>query len=741
MLIVKALLRFLLRTRWSTLMALVGITLGITSIVSVHLVSIVIAQQMDALIPQALRLYDHVATSPDLTSKRYFESRRATTESIYPVIDEQIVLGGQVVRVIGLDLLSVRQDSLGVVDDQTDHANSVVWGGVWVSRSLPPEVIDELGMPLNGVLSADGLIVADIGEAQELVGWSSDDRLSYVGIQERGTRNTAYLWLERFFPGASSGLPQVGLPELPGFVVKPVAEHHPANSFGKSVLFNMSALSALALVVAWFLIYQVSVLWLRRLRGLFDRLFLLGVSQHAILGYFLAVILVLGGIATLAGIGLGQWVAGYLLASSVPDAPQPTLDIWVVYKAWLSAALVCILGSIWAYGRSLQPAERSPITWLSWLWLATLALVIVVGIVWQETDLAGAFVSIAAASLIVTFLIAPGLRLLKRQARSVPGQMLLRMSLREVLWFPRDLAIGLGGLSLAVATAIGVGLMIDSFRAEFADMLDRRLTYDYVVDGEAADLTELYGEVSARAEVRAQPYYSVETRVAETKVELNVTHLDDFEAARYGHSGAVEDDAVLIGEQTARLLGVDVGGELVLGGQAFKVAGVFKSYGDILPRIVAPTSVRELFELTLSGISIQNLHQDDLTALQVRLPGLQWTRQDRLKTIALETFDRTFVITTILITIAVLVAGIGIYIAVTVLRLNQRASASLLRSMGLSRWETGLIDLARGVGLGAVAVVIALPLGLMFGWILSEVVNPRAFGWSVSFRLSIDVQL
>ena len=27
------------------------------------------------------------------------------------------------------------------------------------------------------------------------------------------------------------------------------------------------------------------------------------------------------------------------------------------------------------------------------------------------------------------------------------------------------------------------------------------------------------------------------------------------------------------------------------------------------------------------------------------------------------------------------------------------------------------------------------PLGLLFGWILCEVINPRAFGWSLSLRL------
>jgi ABC-type antimicrobial peptide transport system permease subunit len=56
--------------------------------------------------------------------------------------------------------------------------------------------------------------------------------------------------------------------------------------------------------------------------------------------------------------------------------------------------------------------------------------------------------------------------------------------------------------------------------------------------------------------------------------------------------------------------------------------------------------------------------------------------------------------------------------------------------LGLSRFEIFGLDLARGIGVGLAASLIAVPLGIVFGWILCEVVNPRAFGWRVDLKLS-----
>jgi len=107
-----------------------------------------------------------------------------------------------------------------------------------------------------------------------------------------------------------------------------------------------------------------------------------------------------------------------------------------------------------------------------------------------------------------------------------------------------------------------------------------------------------------------------------------------------------------------------------------------------------------------------------------------------LRALALEVFDRTFAITRALTLVALIVAVAGLYNAMMALRLNQRASAALLDALGLSAGERRWIALARGGALGLFAVLLALPLGLFIGVALCEVINPRAFGWSVTLSVA-----
>ena len=66
------------------------------------------------------------------------------------------------------------------------------------------------------------------------------------------------------------------------------------------------------------------------------------------------------------------------------------------------------------------------------------------------------------------------------------------------------------------------------------------------------------------------------------------------------------------------------------------------------------------------------------------------------------------------------------------MRLNRLTSSRLLHALGLSPSEKFAMDGLLGLGLGGVATVLALPLGLAIAWLLCSVVNPRGFGWSVA---------
>jgi putative ABC transport system permease protein len=57
--------------------------------------------------------------------------------------------------------------------------------------------------------------------------------------------------------------------------------------------------------------------------------------------------------------------------------------------------------------------------------------------------------------------------------------------------------------------------------------------------------------------------------------------------------------------------------------------------------------------------------------------------------------------------------------------------------MGTTAAEQRLVAAWRVAGVGSAALLLALPLGLVMGWLLCAVINPRAFGWSLSLTLSL----
>ena len=327
------------------------------------------------------------------------------------------------------------------------------------------------------------------------------------------------------------------------------------------------------------------------------------------------------------------------------------------------------------------------------------------------------FLSIAILSMVAVSIAGPLLKWLRGYAGYIRGPYFLRLSLREALWYPQDLAVALSGLSLAVATAIGVTLMIDSFRTDFSRMLERRLSYDVVVQGDSAALHQLQSDLGKMDAVsRVQAYSEFITRLQGVPVQVEMSQMDRTETARYGYGQSLSARQALISEQAARALGLKTGEGFRLESSDFEVMGVFQSFGDIQPRILVGLDAAPIFEAqTLSALSLNVDTPSALSeALRKAYPQLELTRQSEIRRLALATFDRTFTITTVLILIALLVAAIGVYIAVTTLRLNKQVSTKLLVALGVSHAEEAGMDFCLRPGNRNAGVSACVAFGYLF---------------------------
>ena len=750
--------RFFARTPWTTLVALIGISLGVASTVAVHLIGLSVAESLQANRLPHLGGLTHLAEKRGATMSDYFELRRRWRAGelpdvlgLVPMVDGQVFAGGRRFGVVGADWLAL----YGLPG--ADGRQGFRPGSIVADASLGLAEGDRLQLggtdwPVAAVIDSgvqDGLFT-DIGDALYLLN-APPDRLSRIGVAVRDPWKHARHWLETLLPGMSAGLPEASRsPELDSFrspgpaqwEMRPVSFERPGASFANSVLFNLGALGTLALLVAWFLIYQVCVLWLRRQAPVLDSLSVLGATRLELAVSFLLAVVALGALATLAGNVAGVYLAEFLTAISTAGldaAPSPELTGAVVAKALISGLGIAVIGGWMAFRRRNRPASTAAFG-TGRLTLCALALAVIgAGTGMEETGLAGGFAAILAAALLAVLLVAPLLRAARRGLPGTRGSMLTRLAIREATWFEHDVATALGALVLAVATSMGVGLMVDSFKLDFERMLAQRLAHDYYVELPGRDAGAMAAAMADRwPGARPQLYGSLRTRMGGRVVEVGHTEISAAEAARYGHAGALGPDEGLASENLLRALDIPVGETVEVGGAPVRIAGEFADFGGVVPRILLgnETAARRFGALYFPGLGMSGIPRLEFEAwLSEVAPQARVRQRDQARRRALELFDRSFAITNALTLLALTVAVAGLYNAMTGLRLNRLATRKLLTSLGLTGAEERRVELVRALGLGGFAVLLALPLGLAMGVILCGVINPRAFGWSVALSL------
>ena len=800
--------RFFARTPWTTLTALLGVSLGVASTVAVHLIGLSVATSLEANRLPHLGGLTHLAEKRGATMSDYFDLRRRwrggelpEVLGLAPMVDGQIVAGGRRFHVVGADWLALYS-----LPGEGGRAGFRP-GSIVVDVSLALAEGDRLHLagtawPVAGVIDSgvkDG-VFADIGDALYLLD-GPPGRLSHVGVSARDPWKHVRSWLETLLPGLSAGLPagsrgltlgwrrssasgvdvrgrgagvDAGGPDEPAgansrpsgackanrwpggagaamteamcepaeWELRPVSYEQPGANFANSILFNLGALGTLALLVAWFLIYQVCVLWLRRQAPVLESLSVLGASRRELAGCFLLAVASLGALATLLGTVAGKFLADLLTGISTAGldvTPTPEMSAAVVAKALVSGIGIAAIGGWMAFRRWGRPLSGALFTAGRLLLCATALALIGVGVGMEETGLAGGFAAILAAALLAVSLVAPLLRAVRRSLVAAPGGMLTRLAIREATWFERDIATALGALVLAVATSVGVGLMVDSFKLDFERMLTQRLAHEFYVE-----LPEQDAGAMARAfagewpDARFQVYGSLRTRIDGRAVEIGHTDFTAVEAARYGHGGALRSDEGLASESLLRALDIGVGDAVEVGGAGVRIVGAFSDFGGVVPRLLVhnETAARHFGALHFTGLGISGIPRLELEPwLAAFAPGAGVQQRDGARTRALEIFDRSFAIASALTLLALTVAVVGLYNAMVSLRLNRLATRRLLTSLGVTAAEDRHIERVRALGLGAFAVLLALPLGLAMGAILCGVINPRAFGWSVELSL------
>jgi putative ABC transport system permease protein len=795
--------RFFARHPWQYVLAVAGVALGVAVVLGVDLAGASAKRAFDASTEMVMGRATHqvLPRSGRLDEKLYIELREALRRhdqgpaAAAPSVEGALTFpGGRRVVLLGLDPFAEApfRDDLTAFTGEVDLVALLTSPG---AVALPAPLADELGVArgerieavtAEGVVelmvagriepgpdqaaAASSYVFADIATAQESLGM--------VGALSR---------IDLIVPEELAEVLAGLLPEGVE-IIESAARSRATFGMTRAFRLNLTALSLLALLVGAFLIYStMNFLVVRRTRTI-GILRSVGVDRRGLVRTILGEALVVGIPGTLLGLLIGA-----LLGSGLTGLVVQTIDDlyfrlrvdalalagWPFAKA---AALGLGMTLLAALGPALEAASIPPRAVLSraslerrtrrrlpWLLSASgISLVLAVLLLAAgRNSLVISFAGLFMVFLAATLATPPATAGLMRWLDHVlPARMPVpvRMAIRGTTASLSRTGVAVSALTVAVATVIGVGLMVSSFRTSVDDWLRQSLVADFYLAVDEAWCRGAGGVGGLSADLRALPgateiTYSQRRRLQVGGEEWRLWAVD---AGRDGLGAEIlagdpgtartrftAGEAVLVSEPWAMRRGTRVGDELTLptpsGERTFPVAGVFRDYTSDRGVIALHRErYRELWNDECSeGIGISFEPGTDPTDARraiegVLVPGSSiWLSNNaELRAASLAMFDRTFTITRVLQVLVGLVAFLGILSALQALQLERTRETAVLRAVGwLPRQLRGLVVAQTGL-LGFAAGIFAMPLGIALAGLLVYVINRRAFGWTMSFEVS-----
>ena len=686
---------------------------------------------------------------------------------VSPILEGDLARPDGSLRIVGIEPLSLPSDAAGRFGSGADRLRAFVLPPHLAIAA--PETVARLsatadgaeGLPpleANDTLPPDTLVV-DIGVAERL--------LDAAGSVSRMVMPAA---------DAARALP----PELaPRMTVSAPSAPTDLDRLTDSFHLNLTAFGFLSFVVGLFIVYAAVGLAFEQRRPTFRTLRACGVSARGLGLALVAELLLIAVLAGLVGTAAGYAVAAALLpdvAASLRGLAGARLPGHLSLSPawWAGGVAMSVAGALAASAVSLWRAATLPLlaparpqAWLEGqrrLLRLQLAAALVL---WLLALAALAFGSGFGTGLVAGFAAMAGLLL--GAALALPAGLAAalafgaRRARRPVAaWAWADASQGLGGLSLALmalllalAVNVGVGTMVGSFRATFLAYLDQRLPAEAYVtgrDGETADA--LASWLAARPEVTAVlPIRYGALRVDDWPVEVygfrdHATYRENWpllDALPDAWDRVARGEGVLVSEQLARRLRLRPGDPLELptdpGAWETTVAAIYPDYGNIEGQIMVSLDAlaarwhdidRRRMAVRAAPERVPTLLAELRAAFGDRAEAVD---QRGLKDVSRRIFEKTFAVTVALNALTLAVAGIALLTALLSLASARLMQVAPLWAMGLTRRRLALIELARTVGLAALTAILALPLGLAVAWLLSAVVNVRAFGWRIPVQL------
>lgn len=773
--VVKAFLRYLPRRRALSALQLLGIAFGVASAIGMTLSARAALSSFTRAVEFLGGKATHALTRPAGPLDERILTRLMADPDVTafsPVLDRRLELdSGETVRILGVDPFLDRAFRPGLAPPEGDllafvlgpdtvlaseerGASPVVEGDAQILATWrgPLRVIGTFPNP-----SGEPILLMDIGHLQDFFGLRGlVDRVDLILKDAEGFRAR---WGE-------------------GFLVRSGAQNRATlGEMLRAFRLNLEALSLLGLFVGVFLVYNTAMFAVVSRRRDAGILFSLGARRLEVASAFLGELLLLGGLGgvlgALLGYGLSRFFTGLLggAISNLYFFLRPTPPAW----SWGTAGVGAVLG----WGASLlggaypllelvhtRPVEalRGRVHTRSSRARARRAALAGVGVAavsfalfppathYVYAGFAGAFGLLVAASLacgVALEALGPVLARTCRWVAGLPGKVAAGN-------IPRNLgrtAVAVAAFTVALSMAVGLGLMIGSFRQTLLWWMGTQLTGDlYVAPGSEAEVPRaLYEELLGVEGVAGiDAYRNVQVLYGETPIYVSAVRANvlerfaDFAWMEGGDESweAVERGSVIVSESFSRRFGKGRGDDVTLEGvtgpRTLPIAGVFYDYTTEHGLVMMDWSTYESVyaDRTLNSLGVFLEPGAPAEVEQtVRQLASRWNlavlSRAELHEGILEVFDATFAVTRSMRVLAVVVAFFGITGALLTLYMERQREFGIYRALGFSTPQVATMTLMEGVGMGLASFLFSILLGAVLAWVLIRVINLQSFHWTI----------
>ena len=646
-----------------------------------------------------------------------------------------------------------------------------------------PQMVKIAGLitPRNSLSSETlkNLVITDISTAQELIGY--EGRLSHIDLivssDENGDESLARI--RRVLPAEAT-------------LVSSATRSETIDELTSSFDDNLFVISLLGLIVGAFLIYNAMAFSVVQRRPVIGALRALGVTRQQIFALVLSEALVIGLVSSVMGVLLGIVIGRGILniiTQTITDlffvvsVQKLSIPVWSLVKgallglfATLAAAFLPALEATGVSAREtlsrshLEERFRGAVPLASAAGVA-LAAIGVALILIPAKSLILAFTGIGALVLGYAML-TPLCVILFSKALAPPMRAIFgamgAMAARGIAASISRTAVAIAALAVAISITISIDTMVQSFRGTVVQWLDNSLGSDLYISptsfnsqGGATGLPPQFVEriraVEAVASVRTVRNARVNSPSGEVELLAFDTSYDNF--VRYnsfkgGSPALIWDDlqsgnAVAVSEPYAYHNDKSIGSTIRLhtseGEREFRIAGIYYDYRNSANgKVMMSSSAYNRYwnDVNVTGIGVtaaDGVAVSDLKTAISRAIGnaaeVEIRSNAELKAAALEVFERSFAITSVVHALSIAVAFVGVLSALMAMQMERSTEFGTLRAIGFTPEQVWLMFTTQTGMMGIAAGLLAVPLGLIQGAVLIFVVNRRSFGWSMDMEI------